>query len=69
MNLIERWFGHLPQKRMRRGTFRNLPERIHAIHAFNDLTDEDVKHFVWTATTNKIPGKLMRCKAISETPH
>jgi transposase len=69
MNLIERWFGHLTEKRIRRGTFRNLPELIYAIHEFIDLTNEDPKQFVWTATTNKILEKLKRCKAISETVH
>ena len=64
MNLIERWSGHLTQKRIRRGTFRNLPELIYAIHEFIDLTNEDPKQFVWTATTNKILEKLKRCKAI-----
>jgi hypothetical protein len=64
MNLIEGWFGHLPQKRIRRGTFRNLPELVYAMHEFIDLTNEDPKQFVWTATTNKILEKLKRCKAI-----
>ena len=64
MNLIERWFGHLTQKRIRRGTFRNLPELIYAIHEFIGLTNKDPKQFVWTATTKKILEKLKRCKAI-----
>jgi len=64
MNLIERWFGLLTEKRIRRGTFRNLPELIFAIHEFIDATNHDPKQFVWTASTKKILDKLGRCKAI-----
>jgi hypothetical protein len=69
MNLIERWFANLTDQRIRRGTFRNLPELIYAIHEFIDATDETPKQFVWTASTEKIPAKLKRCKPISETLH
>jgi len=64
MNLIERWFGHLTEKRIRRGTFHNLPHLIWAIHEFIELTNNDPKQFVWTASTKKILDKLERCKAI-----
>lgn len=64
MNLIERWFGDLTQKRIRRGSFRNLPELIHAIHEFIDATNANPKQFVWTASTKRILDKLARCKVI-----
>ena len=34
LNMIERWFREITQKRLRRGTFHNVPESIAAIESF-----------------------------------
>jgi transposase len=69
VNLIERWFGELTQKRIRRGTFRSVPDLIAAIEDFMKNYNENPKPFVWTKTVDQILEKVNRCKAIMETLH
>jgi len=69
LNLIERWFATLTQKRLRRSSFFSLAELIQAIEEYLKETNRQPKPFVWTATVQKILEKINRCKAISETGH
>ena len=69
LNLVERWFGKLTEKRIRRGTFHSVDELIQAIHEYLDENNKNPKPFVWTATVEKILAKVQRCKAILETVH
>src|SRR5712691_1506731 len=34
LNLVERWFAEITRQRIRRGTFRSVPDLIRAIHAY-----------------------------------
>jgi hypothetical protein len=47
---VERWFSELTSKRIRRETFRNVPDLITAIEEFTDTWNRNPKPFVWTAT-------------------
>jgi transposase len=69
LNLIERWFGEITRKRIRRGTFRSVPELIDAIEEYIRLNNEDPKPFVWTKRAEDIIKKVSNCKAIIETLH
>jgi transposase len=69
LNLVERWFGQLTQKRIRRGSFYSVPELIQAINDYLDAHNENPKPFVWTASAASIMEKINRCKAIYETRH
>jgi len=69
LNLIERWFAALTEKRLRRGSFFSVAELIEAIEQYLKETNRQPKPFVWTATVQKILEKINRCKAISETAH
>ena len=69
LNLVERWFRNLTDKRIRRGSFPSVPDLIAAITEFIDANNDDPTPFVWTATVEKILAKLTRCKAIYETVH
>lgn len=69
LNMIERWFGQLTQKRIRRGSFHSVPELIQAIHEYLDAHNENPKPFVWTASAESILEKINRCKSIYETLH
>jgi transposase len=66
LNLVERWFSELTSKRIRRGTFLNVPELITAIEEFMDTWNRDPKPFVWTATVDSIVEKLQRCRQTLE---
>ena len=62
LNLIERWFGELTGKRVRRGSFANVDELQQAITEFLAAWNEQPKPFVWTATVDRIQEKLARCR-------
>jgi hypothetical protein len=66
LNLVERWFGHLDQKAIRRGVFRSVEDLKASIDAFLTAWNEDPKPFVWTATVESITEKLSRCRQTLE---
>jgi transposase len=67
LNLVERWFGHLDQKAIRRGVFRSVGDLQTSIQAFLAAWNEDPKPFVWTATVESITEKLARCRQTLES--
>jgi transposase len=66
LNLIERWFAELTNKRIRRGSFRSVEELIAAIQEFLTVWNEKPRPFVWTATVDSILAKLARCRQTLE---
>ena len=66
LNLIERWFGELTSKRVRRGSFHSVEELEKAITEFLAVWNEHPKPFVWTATVESIKAKLARCRQTLE---
>ena len=69
LNLIERWFREITQKRIRRGVFTSVSELIAAIEDYLRVYNENPRPFVWTASVDSILEKVRRCKAILETAH
>jgi transposase len=69
LNLVERWFGELTDKRIRHGTFFSVEELERAIEDYLEENDKQPKPFIWTATVEQILAKVHRCKAILETQH
>jgi len=66
LNLVERWFGELTSKRVRRGSFSSVEDLQNAIAEFLAAWNEDPKPFVWTATVESIQQKLARCRQTLE---
>ena len=62
LNLIERWFRELTDKRIRRGTFRSLDELITAITDFIDAHNDNPQRFIWTAPVQRILEKVERAR-------
>lgn len=62
LNLIERWFGELTRKAVRRGAFRSVEELQQAIDAFLAAWNATPKPFVWTASVERILEKLFRAR-------
>jgi hypothetical protein len=60
MNLVERWFGHLDNKTIRRGVFRGVTDLQASIEAFLKAWNQNPKPFVGTATVESIQEKLTR---------
>ena len=67
LNLVERWFRELTEKRVRRGSFQSVPGLIAAINEYLTASNADPKPFVWHASVQAILDKLSRCKAVYET--
>jgi hypothetical protein len=66
MNLVERWFGHLDNKAIRRGVFLSVADLEASIAAFLQAWNDDPQPFVWTATVASIQEKLNRCRRTLE---
>ena len=66
LNLVERWFGELTGKRIRRGVFVSVDDLKQAIEEFLAAWNSDPKPFVWTATVDSIMEKLNRCRQTLE---
>jgi transposase len=69
LNLVERWFGEITRKRIRRGVFKSVPQLIEAIEEFIRINNQNPKPFVWTKKVDQILEKVRHCKAVAETPH
>jgi len=66
MNLVERWFGHLDNKAIKRGVFHSVADLQSSIEAFLAAWNQDPKPFVWTATVESIQENLNRCRRTLE---
>jgi transposase len=66
LNLVERWFREITDKRIRRGVFRSVQQLIAAIRAYVDEHNDDPKPFVWTAKAQDILEKVRRARAVRE---
>jgi len=64
LNLVERWFRELTEKRIRRGVFRSVDELVDAIMAYLDHHNENSRPFVWTAKAEDILEKVRRARAV-----
>ena len=64
LNLVERWFREITTKRIRRGTFRGVPQLIAAIQSYIAAHNENSKPFIWTASVTAILEKIRRARAV-----
>ena len=60
LNLVERWFAELTNKRIRRGIFRSVKELEAAIREYIEIHNEDPTPFVWTKTADQILNSIAR---------
>ncbi len=70
LNQVERWFGLITQRAIRRGSFRSVKELVEKIDNFVQHYNRSSRPFVWTATADSILQKITRlCSRISGTAH
>jgi len=62
LNLVERFFGLLTQKQLRRGVFTSVKELEEAIMQFIETHNENRKPFVWTKSAEEILAKVERAR-------
>ena len=70
LNLVERWFGELTSKLLKRGTHRSVQALNTDIRAWIDTWNEDPKPFIWTKAADQILDSISRyCTRINESRH
>jgi putative transposase len=70
LNQVERWFGIITQRAIRRGSFTSVHDLVEKIDAFVQRYNHSSRPFVWTATADSILQKIARlCSRISGTQH
>jgi len=68
INLVERWFGTLTEKQIRRGAYRSTSELEATILRYIADGNRDPKPFVWTKTADEILASVARfCQQISNS--
>jgi transposase len=60
LNLVERFFGLLTEKALKRGSHTSIPQLRDAILAYVDVHNENRKPFKWTKTADEILDKMRR---------
>jgi len=69
LNLVERWFRDLTDKRIRRGSFESVPELIATINDYVAESNQNPHVFVWTASAENILAKIAKCKEALDALH
>jgi transposase len=64
LNLIERWFREITDKRIRREAFGSVPELIDVITDYIEKHNENPQSFTWTAKAETILEKVRRARAV-----
>ncbi len=60
LNQVERWFGLITQRAIRRGSFSSVKQLIDKIQRFVDHYNNNARPFLWTATAKSILDKIER---------
>ena len=60
LNLVERFFGLLTEKALKRGSHTSVPQLRNAILAYVDAHNERGKPFTWVKTADEILDKMRR---------
>ena len=70
LNLVERWFGELTNKKLRRGAHRSVRDLNSDIREWVKTWNENPRPFVWTKTAEEILDSIARyCTRINESRH
>ena len=63
LNLVERFFAQLAEKRLRRGVFTSVCDLEKSIRRYLDTHNENPRPLVWTKSTAEILEKVERARA------
>jgi transposase len=70
LNLVERWFAELTNKKLRRGTHRSVRQLNDDIRAWIEHWNHNPRAFVWTKTADQILESIARyCGRINDSRH
>jgi transposase len=70
LKLVERWFGELTARKLKRGVHRTVRELNKDIRAWLDHWNENPRPYVWTKTADQILATLAAyCNKINASAH
>ena len=70
LNQVERWFGLISQRAIKRGSFDSVAQLVKTIETFIERYNASCSPFIWVATAESIFAKLERLSArICGTEH
>jgi transposase len=70
LNLVERWFGELTTKLLKRGAHRSVAALNADIRAWMKTWNDDPRPYVWTKTADQILDAIRRyCDRINDSRH
>jgi transposase len=70
LNLVERWFAELTQKKLKRGVHRSVQALERDIRSWLADWNDNPRPFVWTKTADEILDKVAACcRRISDSGH
>ena len=64
LNIVERFFREITDKRIRRGSFDSVGVLVDAITKFIEAHNADPRPFIWTAGVDDILDKVRRAHAV-----
>ena len=70
INLVERWFGELTTKKLKRSAHTSVPQLNKDIRAWIETWNENPQPYVWTKPAEQILDSIARyCQRINQTAH
>jgi transposase len=70
LNLVERWFAELTNKKLRRGAHRSVRQLNNDIRAWIETWNEDPQPYVWVKTADEILNSISRyCNQFNDSGH
>ena len=70
LNQVERWFGLITDKQIRRGTYQSTAELEEAIHSWAATYNDDPRPFRWVKSADDILETIRRfCERTSDPGH
>jgi transposase len=60
LNQVERWFGLLEQRQIKRGSHRSVVALVKAIKEFVEVSNENARPFQWVKTADEILASIAR---------
>ena len=60
LNQVERWFGLLEQRQIKRGSHRSVVALVKAIKDFAEVSNENARPFQWVKTADEILASIAR---------
>jgi transposase len=70
LNLVERWFAELTNKKLKRGTHRSVQELNSDIRQWIETWNENPRPYIWAKTADQILESIARyCGRINDSQH